>query len=100
MKSKSKTSLSAATTITITTAEEDADLCLRVRRAGFTVLFSPAAEPRHALGRSMARSPERARLEYRRSHLLYCRKHRSLLQRGLLRLLLAARALAARATAT
>ena len=40
----------------------------------------------------MARTPERARLEYHRSHLLYYRKHCGLLQRAVLRLLLAARA--------
>ena len=72
--------------------EEDADLCRRVRAAGWKVLFSPGAEARHALGRSMARAPERARLEYQRSHLLYYRKHCGLLQRVALRLWLVARA--------
>ena len=72
--------------------EEDADLCRRVRQAGWQVLFSPTAEARHALGRSMARAPERARLEYQRSHLLYYRKHCGLLQRVALRLWLVARA--------
>ena len=72
--------------------EEDADLCRRVRAAGWKVLFSPGAEARHALGRSMARSPERARLEYQRSHLLYYRKHCGLAQRLALRLWLLARA--------
>jgi GT2 family glycosyltransferase len=46
--------------------EEDADLCRRVRAAGFKVLFTPEVEVRHAKGRSMARAPERARLEYHR----------------------------------
>ena len=72
--------------------EEDADLCRRVRAAGFKVLFTPLAEARHAKGRSMARAPERARLEYHRSHLRYYRKHCGLPQRALLRLLLAGRA--------
>jgi N-acetylglucosaminyl-diphospho-decaprenol L-rhamnosyltransferase len=72
--------------------EEDADLCRRVRAAGWTVLFSPGAEARHALGRSMARAPERARLEYQRSHLLYYRKHCGPAQRVALRLWLLARA--------
>jgi N-acetylglucosaminyl-diphospho-decaprenol L-rhamnosyltransferase len=71
--------------------EEDADLCLRVRRAGWQVLFTPTVEARHALGRSMARNPGRARLEYDRSHRLYYRKHRGLVQRAALRLLLAIR---------
>jgi GT2 family glycosyltransferase len=73
--------------------EEDADLCRRVRAAGWRVVFTPAAEARHALGRSMARAPERARLEYDRSHLLYYRKHCGRLQSAALRVLLAARAL-------
>ena len=72
--------------------EEDADLCRRVRAAGWQVLFTPEAEARHARGRSMARTPERARLEYHRSHLLYYRKHCGLLQRAALHLLLAGRA--------
>ena len=37
--------------------EEDADLCRRLRAAGWRVLFTPAAEVRHHLGRSMARAP-------------------------------------------
>jgi GT2 family glycosyltransferase len=55
--------------------EEDADLCLRLRRAGWRVRFTPAAEVVHRLGRSMQRAPARARLEYRRSHLRYYGKH-------------------------
>ena len=39
----------------------------------------------------MAQAPERARLEYHRSHLLYYRKHNGALARGALRALLAAR---------
>jgi len=69
--------------------EEDADLCLRLRRAGWRVLFTPAAEVRHALGRSMDQAPERARLEYDRSHLLYYRKHNGPLLTALLRTWLA-----------
>jgi GT2 family glycosyltransferase len=80
--------------------EEDADLCRRVRQAGWQVLFSPSAEARHALGRSMARSPERARLEYQRSHLLYYRKHRGWLQRAVLRALSVARSVFANPTST
>jgi GT2 family glycosyltransferase len=74
--------------------EEDADLCRRVRAAGWQVVFTPEAEVGHARGRSMARTPARARLEYQRSHLLYYRKHCGLLQRVVLHLLLTARALA------
>jgi hypothetical protein len=55
--------------------EEDVDLCLRLRRAGWSILYTPAAEVIHHLGRSMQRDPERARLEYHRSHLRFYRKH-------------------------
>jgi N-acetylglucosaminyl-diphospho-decaprenol L-rhamnosyltransferase len=71
--------------------EEDVDLCVRARAAGWRLVFTPAATVRHRLGRSMARSEGRAELEYHRSHLLYYRKHNGLLATALLRLLLAAR---------
>jgi GT2 family glycosyltransferase len=74
--------------------EEDADLCRRLRSAGWRVLFTPAATVHHRLGKSMSHAPERSRVEYQRSHLLYYRKHHGLLQRAGLRALLAARAVA------
>ncbi len=40
--------------------EEDADLCRRLRSGGWRVVFTPAAEVRHHLGRSMAKAPRRA----------------------------------------
>ena len=69
--------------------EEDADLCRRLRGAGWRVLYTPAAEVRHALGRSAAQAPARARLEYHRSHLRYYRKHNGPLLTTLLRAYLA-----------
>ncbi len=74
--------------------EEDADLCRRVRAAGWRVVFTPAATVRHRLGQSMAQVPARSRAAYHRSHLLYYRKHNGLLERVGLRVLLAGRALA------
>jgi hypothetical protein len=71
--------------------EEDVDLCVRARAAGWRVAFSPAATVRHGLGRSMARSAGRAALEYHRSHLLYYRKHNGALAAFSLRLWLAVR---------
>jgi len=68
--------------------EEDVDLCLRVRRAGWRVVFTPAAQVVHHLGRSMQTAPERARLEYQRSHLRYYRKHNGWLATTALRLVL------------
>jgi N-acetylglucosaminyl-diphospho-decaprenol L-rhamnosyltransferase len=73
--------------------EEDADLCRRLRRAGWRIVFTPDAEVRHRRGASMARAPARARLEYHRSHLRYYRKHNGRVARGVLRLLLLGRAL-------
>jgi len=71
--------------------EEDADLCRRVRAAGFRVLFTPAALVRHRLGQSMAKAAGLARAEYDRSHLRYYRKHNGRLQTALLRLWMLAR---------
>jgi len=65
--------------------EEDVDLCVRVRRAGWRILFTPAAEVLHHLGRSMQRAGSRADLEYHRSHILYYRKHNGWLPRAFLR---------------
>jgi GT2 family glycosyltransferase len=75
--------------------EEDVDLCRRVRRAGWSVLFTPAAEVIHHLGRSVARDPERARFEYQRSHLRYYARHNGRLARGALRVYVGASAAAA-----
>jgi GT2 family glycosyltransferase len=70
--------------------EEDADLCRRIRAAGFRVVFTPEAVVRHRLGRSMEKAAARARAEYDRSHLRYYRKHNGPLQTALLRLWMAA----------
>lgn len=73
--------------------EEDADLCLRLRRASWRLLHFPGATVVHHLGSSMASAPSLARLEYQRSHLRYYAKHNGWLQRVGLRALLAATAL-------
>ena len=73
--------------------EEDVDLCLRLRRAGWRIVFSPAAEVVHHLGRSVATDPWRSHLEYHRSHLRFYRKHNRAFQTALLRAWLAAGAL-------
>jgi len=85
--------------------EEDADLCLRLRQAGWRVAFTPKAEVVHRLGSSMAKAKALSRIEYQRSHLLYYAKHNGRLLTGLLRAFLAlsaslrlARALVAGAT--
>lgn len=75
--------------------EEDADLCLRARQAGWRVLFSPALTVTHERGASMAGVPGLARLAYHRSHLRYYRKHRGSFACLVLRCLLLTRACAA-----
>jgi GT2 family glycosyltransferase len=70
--------------------EEDVDLCVRLRAAGWRIVFTPSAEVVHHLGRSMEHAPSRARIEYHRSHLRYYRKHNGLLANVILRLLLMA----------
>ena len=72
--------------------EEDVDLCLRVRRAGWRVVYTPTAEVVHHLGRSMDRAPALARLEYHRSHLRFYAKHNSPAERIALRAWMAGRA--------
>lgn len=64
--------------------EEDADLCLRLRKAGGKVLFVPEALVVHDLGTSMAKASGRARDAYDESHRLYYRLHRGPLERRLL----------------
>jgi N-acetylglucosaminyl-diphospho-decaprenol L-rhamnosyltransferase len=65
--------------------EEDADLCRRVRAAGWHVVFTPTAVVRHRLGQSMDKAAVRARAEYDRSHARYYDKYNGPLQRLVLR---------------
>lgn len=69
--------------------EEDVDLCVRLRQAGWRIVFTPRATVVHHLGRSMEQAPTRSRIEYHRSHLRYYRKHRGAILTGLLRLYIA-----------
>lgn len=73
--------------------EEDADLGLRLRRAGWRLLHFPGAEATHVLGGSTGQAPARTRLHYQRSHLVYYRKHLGPPSRLGLRLLLLVEAL-------
>jgi GT2 family glycosyltransferase len=72
--------------------EEDVDLCRRLRRAGWGVVFTPAAQVTHHLGRSMQSDPGRAGLEYHRSHVRYYRKHNGALLTAGLRVLVGGKA--------
>jgi N-acetylglucosaminyl-diphospho-decaprenol L-rhamnosyltransferase len=69
--------------------EEDVDLCVRVRKAGWRIVFTPAAEVVHHLGSSMPQAG--IRLEYHRSHLRFYAKHHGAGARLLLRAMLTAR---------
>jgi GT2 family glycosyltransferase len=71
--------------------EEDVDLCLRVRAAGWRIVYTPRAEVVHHLGASMAQAASRSALEYHRSHLRLYEKHNGAAARALLRASLFAR---------
>jgi N-acetylglucosaminyl-diphospho-decaprenol L-rhamnosyltransferase len=71
--------------------EEDADLCLRLRKAGLEVVYVPPAVAIHALGTSMAKSPASARDAYDASHLLYYRLHRPPWEEAILKVMVALR---------
>ncbi len=70
--------------------EEDADLCLRLRKSGGKVMFVPQAVVIHELGTSMAKASKRARDAYDDSHRLYYRLHRGPFERVILNALVAA----------
>jgi N-acetylglucosaminyl-diphospho-decaprenol L-rhamnosyltransferase len=76
--------------------EEDVDLCVRVRAAGWRIVFTPAAEAVHHLGSSMG---DGAGLAYHRSHLRFYDKHHGWAPRLVLRGGLAARGALAWVTA-
>ena len=69
--------------------EEDADLGLRLRRAGWWLLFTPTARVIHQAGLSARVTAASSRLAYERSHVLYYKKHRGLAETLLLRKYLA-----------
>jgi len=64
--------------------EEDVDLCLRLKRAGWRLVLEPDAAVVHHVGRSTQKAPRLASLEYQRSHLRYYRKHNGRFQTVLL----------------
>jgi GT2 family glycosyltransferase len=69
--------------------EEDADLCLRLRQAGWRIAYTPQAEVVHRLGASMEQAQALARVEYQKSHLRYYAKHNGPLLSAALRTYLA-----------
>ena len=67
---------------------EDIDLCFRIRKAGWKLLFVPAVEVKHEGGATTSASPAvraASRFEYRRSQFRFYEKHSSRISRRLLR---------------
>jgi GT2 family glycosyltransferase len=60
---------------------EDADLCRRLKKAGWDTVYHPGAELLHLGGRAVAYAPERALIAFHRSAYRYVRKHGSVLER-------------------
>jgi GT2 family glycosyltransferase len=67
---------------------EDIDLCRRAVEKGWKVIFLPRAVSFHVGGATTAGRRLRSRLEYRKSQLLFYRKHNSRASLALLRLYL------------
>ena len=67
---------------------EDIDLCARLRKAGGRLLFDPSVTVLHEGGATTSVRSAASRFEYRRSQVLFYRKHRSPVSEAVLRLLL------------
>jgi GT2 family glycosyltransferase len=67
---------------------EDLDLCLRIKKAGWTLVFLPQARVFHVGGATTSTHLVAGRFEYRKSQLAFYNKHGSKTSRFLLRLYL------------
>ncbi len=67
---------------------EDSDICTRLWKAGWQVVFWPQQRIVHHLGKSSASQPGKIALLYRQSQLIFYRKHGGLLDRTLVSLYL------------
>ncbi|MBA4312698.1 MAG: glycosyltransferase family 2 protein [Chlorobiaceae bacterium] len=67
---------------------EDSDLCKRVRDIGYSILYVPTTIVAHIRNETMKSFTEKVSLEYRKSQILYYRKHKHLWSRFLLRIYL------------
>ena len=54
---------------------EDVDLCHRIRKKGWEILYTPSAEVIHLRGKSMETNRAAALKAYRKSQLHFYRKH-------------------------
>ena len=75
---------------------EDVDFCRRLRQRGWTLAYAAGARVVHDRGASGATRPATSALHYRRSQLVFYRKHHGELAAGALRLYLAVRFATAR----
>lgn len=64
---------------------EDADLCERVRQAGYQILFSPSIKVFHELGASMKNELSKTYLMFIQSRIHFFHKHRPALENYLLK---------------
>ncbi len=55
---------------------EDVDWCLRVKRAGYKIIYTTSARIYHFLGKSTSKRPLASLLQARRSRIIYYKKHR------------------------
>ena len=69
--------------------QEEVDWCKRIWEGGWKVTFFPGAEAIHHHGASSSRDPLRFELARQRSVLMYWEKFHGLLERGMLRCILA-----------
>jgi len=61
---------------------EDADLCFRLKQAGWLTVYNPAVGVTHLTGRSSETSPQRSLRAFHRSAYRYFRKHGGWFARG------------------
>jgi hypothetical protein len=67
---------------------EEADLCLRIRKAGYRCVFTPTGRILHLEGggKSTAQIRPRMHVQMHKSHLIYVRKHQGIAAYGAMRL--------------
>ncbi len=67
---------------------EESDLCIRAQEKGWKVIYAPSVSLIHLGGYSVSKTPDKLRLEYRRSQLYYYQKHRPIWEQVILRIYL------------
>jgi len=67
---------------------EESDLCRRAQTKGWKVVYAPSVALIHLGGYSVSKTPDKMRLDYRRSQLYYYQKHRPIWEQVILRVYL------------